>query len=133
MLYLSFCFVTFQIIFLLLFDSNRLDSVPVGVESILVFVYIFLFFLEEMKYSRTTYIYHHHCFWISVGLLFYLGGSFFINILADSFTNEEFQKYWYLNYIADTIKTFLFATSFLFIGKKSNARSTSTVPYLDMI
>ena len=76
------------------------------------------------------------CFWISLGLLFYLGGSFFINILADSFTDEEWAKYWYLNYIADTVKTLFFAVAFIIYSsnsKKTIQSKSSSVPYLDMI
>ena len=81
-------------------------------------------------------IYNNHCFWISVGLLLYLGGSFFINILANSFSNEEFTNYWYLNYIADTIKTVFFAIAFIFLSKKSDSKINQDklkIPHLDMI
>lgn len=136
-LILSACFVVFLIAFnLFSAEKKRVDSIPIGVESILIFIYIFFFFLKKLNKPEAGFIYSHYCFWISVGLLIYLGGSFFINISANVITPEEFDKYWYLNYIADTIKTLLFAFSFLFIPKKSlnerNEKSTS-VPYLDMI
>ena len=133
---LSIFFVIFQIIhFVLTSADSRIDSIPIGVESIIIFIYIFLFFLENLNNPGVGYIYNHHCFWISVGLLLYLGGSFFIYILGTTFSEEEFNKYWYLNYIADTIKTLLFAVSFIFLAKKphndSNHKAAS-VPYLDM-
>ena len=118
------------------FEKGKVDSISIGVESILVFIYIFLFFLENLNNPKEKYIYSHHCFWISVGILVYLGGSFFINILANIFNKEEFDKYWYLNFIADTIKTFLFAVALLFIAKESkNKQKTKApnVPYLDLI
>jgi hypothetical protein len=132
---LSILFYTFQIIHYFAFTGTRIDSIPIGVESILVFIYIFLFFLENLNSPKEIYIYNHPGFWICVGLLLYLGGSFFIYILAPEFSDEEFAKYWYFNYIADTIKTFMFAISFLFLSKKTNISSTKktpNVPYLDM-
>jgi hypothetical protein len=129
-------FYIFQIVHYLASGAGRIDAIPIGVESILIFVYIFFFFLERMNTAKGSYIQSHYCFWISVGLLVYLGGSFFINILANSITDDEFAKYWFLNYVADTIKTLLFAVSFLFMNSSTNrdksAKQTS-VPYLDMI
>jgi hypothetical protein len=118
-----------------LVDNYRIDSIPIGVESILLFVYIFLFFLENMKNPKEEFIYSHYCFWISVGLLIYLGGTFFINILANSLSKEEFDKYWYLNYIADTVKTFLFAIALILSSKpsKQKFKQEKSIPYLDMI
>jgi membrane-associated HD superfamily phosphohydrolase len=132
---LSVFFIAFQIIYVLAFEKGRLDSIPIGIESILMFVYISLFFLEYLKKPSTEYIYNNYLFWISAGLLFYLGGSFFINILANSFSNEEFNKYWFLSYIADTIKTLLFAVAFISIVRKpkQSSKSDLKIPHLDMI
>ncbi|HMK25997.1 MAG TPA: hypothetical protein VK483_08215 [Chitinophagaceae bacterium] len=134
---LSVLFIIFQGVYVIVFEKNRVDSISIGVESILIFVYIFLFFFENLtNLTSEIYIYSNHCFWISLGLLFYLGGSFFINILADSFTDEEWTKYWYLNYIADTVKTLFFAVAFIIYSsnsKKNIQSKSSSVPYLDMI
>jgi len=132
----SILFITFQVLYVFLFEKGRVDSIPIGVESILIFVYIFLFFLENLKTPGGVYIYNNHCFWISVGLLFYLGGSFFINILANTFSDEEFKKYWYLNFVADTIKTILFAVAFIFLVKNADNKKNQkaeNIPYLDLI
>jgi hypothetical protein len=132
---LSIFFILFQLVYVLVFEKSRVDSIPIGVESILIFIYISLFFLENLKNPANDYIYNNHCFWISAGLLIYLGGSFFINILANSFSDEEFSKYWYLNYIADTIKTLLFAVAFLVLvaNNKKRTQKAASMPYLDMI
>ena len=134
-LILSSLFATFQVIHLFFFQNYRMDSVPIGVESILIFIYIFFFFLENLNNTKQEFIYNHHCFWISVGLLVYLGGSFFINILADTLSNEEVVKYWFLNYIADIFKTLLFSISLILVSKKKNALSSRSqnIPYLDLI
>lgn len=129
---LSLLFVLFQVFHYTKTDNYRIDSIPIGVESILIFVYIFLFFLETLNQPNQGFIYLNHCFWVSVGILVYLGGSFFINILANTLSREEFDKYWYLNYVADTIKTLLFAVALILLAKKPNEKMTKTkIPFLD--
>ena len=133
---LSSLFIAFEVIYVLVIEKHRVDSISIGLESILVFIFIFLFFFESLNNIKGENIYSHHCFWIAAGLLFYLGGSFFINIMASSFSDEEFAKYFYLNYIADTIKTLLFAVAFIFIKKNSLNKlkeQGAKVPFLDMI
>ena len=111
-----------------------MDSIPIGVESILIFIYITLFFADILKSLKQDFIYNHYCFWISVALLIYLGGSFFMNILANSLTANELSKYWHLTYICDVVKTILFAISLLLISKKVDVKqSTKNIPYLDLI
>jgi len=90
---LSSLFLVFQVTHYFVIDNYRIDSIPIGVESILIFIYIFLFFLENLNLPNQGFIYLHHCFWIAVGLLIYLGGSFFINILANTLNREDFDKY----------------------------------------
>lgn len=134
MVTLSFVFVAFLISHHLFIVNRRIDSIAIGVESILIFVYIFFFFFEMINKQNGGFIYEHHCFWISVGLLIYLGGSFFINILANVLTIEEFGKYWYFTFIADTIKTLFFAVALIILSKKSDQRKpdSNSVPFLDM-
>lgn len=132
-LYSSILFILFQITYVLFIEKNRVDSIPIGVESILIFIYIFFFFYENFNNQKGMYIYSNHCFWICLGLLLYLGGSFFLNLLANTFSDEEFKKYWFLNFIADTAKTILFAFSFLFLVRNQSKEKVINVPYLDMI
>src|SRR4029450_11701183 len=110
---LTILFLLFQVMHYLFINNIRIDSIAIGVESILIFVYIFFFFMDNLNSPKDGFIYANHTFWISVGLLIYLGGSFFINILANSLSKEEFDKYWYLNYIADIVKTVFFATALI--------------------
>ena len=60
---LSISFLVFQILYVFLFEKGRVDSIPIGVESILVFIYISLFFLENLKTPGGEYIYNNHCFY----------------------------------------------------------------------
>lgn len=135
-LILSSFFIVFEIAHFLFIKNIRTDSIAIGVESILIFIYIFLFFTESLDNPKNEFIYSHYGFWISIGLLIYLGGSFFINLLANSLSQEEFLKYWYLNYIADTVKTLFFAIGLLMLITKRKNREIlkhSSIPHLDMI
>ena len=74
-------------------------------------------------------------FWIVIGIMIYLGGSFFFNILANHLNNEQIIDYWYWSYIADIIKNILFAIGlFVFTRQpKQKGMIKSSIPYLDMI
>ena len=131
-LFLSVGFVVFQTIYFLTYHQPKLDAVPIGVETILLFIFIFLFFYQFIKSSEPEFVYNHPCFWISVGILIYLGGTFFFNILANHISSEQIDKYWFLTYIADIIKNLLFALA-LFMYKRQPIINfkTEKIPDLD--
>jgi len=113
----SALFFTFLLIYSLTRKVKGIDTIPIGIETILILTYIIYFFYEFSKDTRSFYIYNHYCFWIAVGILIYLGGSFFFFILFD------------------IIKNLLFALSIFIYHRYSleNAkRKTSSLPYLDM-
>lgn len=128
----SIIFLLFQIIFGL--TSHRLDSISIGIETILIFISIFLFFYDHSQSNKAGYIYNHPVFWLSVGLLLYLGGTFFINILVNYMSKDEYENYWHLTYFAEIIKNILFAVSILIPSHqyKLNPINSSNLPYLDM-
>jgi hypothetical protein len=99
-----------------------------------LFVYIFLFFYDHSKNNKGGFIYNHPVFWLSVGILLYLGGSFFFNILANHMTAAEFYDYWKYASIAEAIKNLLFAAAMLITSHhhKPSITNQSHVPYLDM-
>jgi hypothetical protein len=132
----SFVFYFVQVIHFFFIVSTRLDSIAIGVESILILLFIILFFLESLVKPEAGYIYTHHFFWISTGLLIFLSGTFFINILAESLPRTELDKYWFVNYLIDTVKTVFFAIAlFLYSRKIKNSTTLNKpkVPYLDMV
>src|SRR5206468_5338038 len=69
----SALFFAFQLIYVITTKIKHLDSIPIGIETILILTYIIYFFYEFSKDIRTFYIYNHYCFWIAVGILIYLG------------------------------------------------------------
>lgn len=113
--------------------KKSFDSIPIGIESILIFVFIFFFLYEQFKDVKETPIYNNYFFWISIGLLIYLGGSLFIYLMASNLlTNEEIDQYWFFTYIVETIKNLLLTASVFVYSKNPNkTNSNKVLPNLD--
>ena len=129
-------FILFQIFYVTTIAQKRLDSLPIGVETIILFIYIFYFFYEFSKNSKDVFIYNHFAFWIAVGVMIYLGGSFFFYILINNLHPDEVEKYGNMTYVSEVIKNLLFAFS-IFVYKKFPANNVHNrpkkIPNLDMI
>ncbi len=130
----SAIFVGFLILEYTAKKSGHLDSIPVGIESILIFVYISFYFYQNFKNSNSDYIYNDPFFWLCIGMLIYLGGTFFFNILVNHVDETQIDKYWFLTYIADIIKNIFFSISLLFFDRFYNREkiASKSVPYLDL-
>ena len=131
----SLCFLAFQFVYLFTAQIQSLDSVPIGIETILIFVYIFCFFYETSRLTNNNYIYNQYCFWIAVGILIYLGGSFFFYILIDHLNKEEVETFGQLTYMAEIIKNILFSVAILIYARQPKITNNKppNIPYLDMI
>jgi hypothetical protein len=133
---LSISFLGFQIIYFFEGGSKRFDSIPIGIESILIFTYIIILFYEQFQKTRIQYIYSNPWFGIVIGIMIYLACSFFFNIMASNISVEAMSKYWFLTWIFETIKNILFAIGILMYSRKAHEnpqQHSSSVPYLDMI
>jgi hypothetical protein len=106
----------------------------VGIETILIFIYIFLFFYDHSKNNKAGFIYNHPTFWLCVGILLYLGGSFFFNILANYMSSAELQNYWEYASVAELLKNLFFVVAMLIAPHqhKLTLIHQSQVPYLDI-
>ncbi len=120
---LSILFLVFIICYNLLSGANRIDSIPVGVESILIFIYSFFYFRQFFT-SPGTISFKSPGFLIIVGILIYLGGTFFFNIFANYLSIAEMHEYWWLTFIPEIIKNILFAIAIFKItpNVKKNVR-----------
>jgi hypothetical protein len=129
---LSILFIIFEIVYLLIIRFNTMDSLSIGVETILILLYTFYLFYEQFQKAETEYIYNTYWFWFIVGIIFYLSSSFFFNILADN--NPQTKRYWFLTLIFETIKNILFVLGIIFLTKeKIDKKRTTSIPYLDLI
>lgn len=125
---LSFCFTVFQVLFISNSTRIHLDSVPVGIETILIFLYCFYFLYQEFR-KENQFLLRNSMFWVSIGIFFYLAGSFFFNILANHMTSAELDQYWSYSYLFDVIKNMLITIGLLIYKQKKELKS---VPYLDI-
>lgn len=131
-LILSAGFTVFIIFHYLTQPFRRLDAVPIGIETILLLIYIFLFFYQFIKSTMDKYVYNHACFWIAVGILIYLGGSFFFNILVNHLSSQQVDSYWFLTYIAEIIKNILFTVALImYIRQPREKPKKQVIPNLD--
>lgn len=132
---LSICFFLFQFIYYYFIDiRKKIDSIPIGIETILIFIFIFFFLYEQLKDAKDIPIYDHYFFWIAIGLFIYLGGSFFIYIYANSMTDEELIRFWYFTYIVEIFKNLLFSLSVVVYSKHPNIKkSNQVIPNLDFM
>jgi hypothetical protein len=132
----SVLFLLFQVFFITTFSFKRLDSIPIGIETIFIFIYIFFFFYEFSKNTKDIFIYNHFTFWVAVGILLYLGGSFFFYMLISNLEESDVARFGNMTYIAEIIKNLLFAFS-IFMYKKHPVNKThnhsKNIPNLDMI
>lgn len=129
----SFLFFAFLAFFYLNQEIRSLDSIPIGLETILIFIFIIYFFYGYFNSARHQFIYNHYCFWISVGLLIYLGGTFFLNLLANSMDKTEIHKFWFLTYAIEILKNVLFTIAlFMYMRQPKENSVPKSIPYLDM-
>lgn len=132
----SCAFILFMFVFHLKAPVGRVDSIPVGIETIIILIYIFYFFYEHFKQVSNMYIYEEPPFWFVIGILVYLGSTFFLNILANTLNQEHIDKYYYLSYLGDIIKNVLFVVAIIQYARKpldNKKQKNTNIPNLDLI
>ena len=132
LLALTLAFVAFSVIYYLKGEFKRLDSLAIGIETILLFVYIIFYFYDYFRNPKATVVYNHYCFWISIGILIYLGSSFFFNILANHMTDKEMEALYYYTNIPEFIKNLVLVASIIVFSRQPRQPSRpASIPYLD--
>ena len=96
------------------------DSIPVSTESILIFIYSIFFFYIELSKPQVLFIYNTPDFWIILGMLIYLSGSFFIFSFADKISKEDVETFWSLTLIFNTLKNLFFSVGFSIKDTRKN-------------
>jgi hypothetical protein len=101
------------------------DSLAIGVETIFIILFIFYYLYEQMNDLSDSFIYNRYHFWIAIGILLYLGGSFFIYIFADKIDAHILDDYWFLTYAFYIIKNIFFSIG---IAHIINQKKNNTLP-----
>ncbi len=99
------------------------DSIPIGVEAIIVLGFAFYYLYERMNDTTTLFIYNTYQFWIVLGIVLYLAGSFFIYIFTDYLRVNKndalVYRLWTVTNVFSIIKNILFCISILVHAKPS--------------
>lgn len=133
---LSALFIAFLLVYYSIEDYKRIDSIPIGLESLLLIIYVIYFFYLSFKKANNENIYNNFPFWLVTGILLYVSFTFFFNILANNLDHQNFKKYFYYSYCGDILKNIFFTIAIFFISKsnqKIKSDKAVSVPYLDMI
>jgi hypothetical protein len=93
--------------------SVYLDSVPIAIETIAIFLFSFFYFFEQINDTENLFVYNQPSFWNVLGILIYLAGSFFVYISANSISLKQLLQYWMITNIASIIKNIFFVIAIL--------------------
>lgn len=105
---LAFTVFFFVYIFALPKSITFIDSVPIGVETIIILAFSFFCLYEQTNDTSTLFIYNKYIFWIILGIVLYLAGSFFIYIFTNFLTPKEVRKYWPITNVFSILKNIFF-------------------------
>lgn len=135
---ITISFILFCIIYAIYAPNLPIDSIPIGIETIIILGVSFGFFYEMMNDSKTIFIHTDYRFWIVLAFMIYLAGSFFIYIFANQIPKAELPKYWMFTYVFYAIKNILFSLSMLIFifqkpPKKHRLSQSSPNPILDIM
>ena len=123
-------------IFLPFYYSNAIqgsiDSVPIGIETLFILLFDFYYFYEQMNDMDNHYIYYRYHFWIIIGMMLYLAGSFFIYIFANHVDIETQNQFWFLTYFFYVVKNIFFIIGIINYSKRLKSQSIKDLyPYLN--
>jgi hypothetical protein len=99
----------------------KIDSVPIGIETILVLIFSFYYLYEQMNDTETLFIYTKYQFWVVIGFMIYLAGSFFVYIYASQVDHDLIKQYWFLTNIFYVLMNTLFVIGIL-VNKKNKKK-----------
>lgn len=104
----SLLFAAFWIIYKLYGKHQNLDSIPIGVETILILTFAFIFLFEQVENLAGKLLYQRYSFWITSGILIYLAGSFFSYLFSNELDERTLAFFWTFTNICSTFKNVLF-------------------------
>ena len=133
---LSLIYILFQVVYLFTQNNTVLDTVPIGIETILIFTFITYSFLDFSRNYPGQAAFSNYIFWISIGILIYLGGSFFFYIMIDQLDKTQRDTFGNLTYISEVLKNIFFIVGIYIYSRnpgEKREKNSNAVPFLDMI
>lgn len=116
----SVLFSSFLIFYNLTVKLVAIDSIPIGIETILILIFSFYYFYEQMQDTTNLFIYNKPSFWVILGMVLYLAGSFFIYIYSSQLkVQSEVDKYWIFTNIFSILKNIFFTIAIIVNANQS--------------
>jgi hypothetical protein len=123
-------FILFAFAEVFIIRLSGLDSVLIGVESIIIIVFSFYYLYEQMNDVSEQFIYNKYHFWITVGLMIYLGGSFFIYLFANQVDKQVLQQWWVITVFLYMVKNIFYLIGIsIYIKQNRNKPKTKHTYY----
>ena len=131
-LVISLLFILFTTVFNIVTNFQKIDSIPIGIETILILLFSFYFLYEQTNDPKSLFIYNKYRFWLIIGFMLYLAGSFFVFLYASGLSTDILHQYWFITncFYVTMIVLFLVAL-FIHLKKSRNITSQSLRPYLN--
>lgn len=121
-LFSIFAFALFHISYTYLSPNLYFDSIPIGIETILILIFSIYFLYEQINNPQIIFIYNNYRFWIIAGFMIYLSGSFFIYILAYYIPRSQLAFYWQFIDIFLILKNIFFTIGILVFALQPKIR-----------
>lgn len=120
-----FIFIAIFLYYISISQKKSIDSYSITIEYILSIVLTLLYFFEEMKKPKTTFIYSTYNFWVIVGILMYSAGTFFLFMYASDLFNEDWENWSIVNFIFTIFKNFLFSVGIIVFKQETQSDEVS--------
>jgi hypothetical protein len=130
----SLLFLAFLPIYYITTDFGSIDSIPIGISTILILIFSFYFFFEQMNDTQSLFIYSKYIFWFITGIMIYLAGSFFIYVSANHVEKSIRETFWLFTNVFYVVKNIFFGIGvYLALKKKTNSdlSISQLKPYLN--
>jgi hypothetical protein len=126
-------FVVFSFVYFSFVEYISIDTVPIGVETILILLFSFYYLYEQMNEPSSLFIYNKYPFWVIAGIMLYLAGSLFIYMFAYQVDRSVLHQYWLLTNVVTIIRNILIIIAILIYVKqqKNPSPEKHLYPYLN--
>lgn len=93
-------------------SSTSIDAIPISVSSIILIIASILYLFESIQNPEVIFVYSKQSFWITIGIMIYFSGTFFLFLQYDSLSFEEKDNFWVISIICFVLKNIFFSISF---------------------
>lgn len=123
----AFCYTVFASFYILLNKKKHEDyyTLVTTIENVIIITLCVIVLYNFIKTPQILFIYSYSQFWIVIGILFYLAGTFFLSLVLKELPNQEQEKYWILNLFSNILKNIFFTIAFLM--KKNTLTNQSSI------